>query len=114
MNLGQQQAIFAHNVSKLIDFIFEHDHLVTLGEAYRTADQAKIYAAEGKGIEHSLHCLRLAIDLDLFSTDGKYLTDTASYRMFGEFWKALHASNRWGGDFPPPRVDGNHFEMRPE
>lgn len=114
MELWQKQAVFAQNVGKLLEFIFEHDHLCTLGEAWRSSDQAKIYASEGKGIVHSLHCERLAIDLDLFTTSGQYLTDSISYKMFGEYWKTLNPLNRWGGDFPPPRVDGNHFEMHEE
>jgi len=111
MKLSERQQIFARNVAKLIDFIFSTGYTCTLGEAYRTAQQAALYAAQGKGIVDSLHCYRLAIDLQLFSLDGIYITDSESYKFLGDYWKTLHPDNGWGGDFSPPRVDGNHFQM---
>ncbi|MES2136978.1 MAG: M15 family peptidase [Pseudomonadota bacterium] len=80
----------------------------TLGEAWRTPEQAAIYAAEGKGIAHSEHCNKLAIDLSLFKY-GVYLTDTAAYAALGAWWKLQHPAARWGGDFA--RADGNHFSL---
>lgn len=109
MKLWQKQALFAYNIADLIKYINEIGYSCTLGEAERTQEQAVIYVAEGKGIEDSLHCKRLAIDLNIFDKDGKYLTDTPSYERFGVYWEKLNAHNRWGGRFK--RKDGNHFEM---
>jgi hypothetical protein len=56
----------------------------------------------------SAHKQRLAVDLNLF-LDGKYLSDTESHRMFGEYWKSIDPENHvWGGDFK----DGNHYSFR--
>ena len=108
--LEKNQAIFTRHVSQLISFVFAQGYECTLGEAFRTQEQAEIYAKNGKGIKNSLHCDRLAIDLNLFSPQGKYLTDTKAYTEMGSYWKALSTANRWGGDFPKP--DGCHFERR--
>lgn len=110
MKLFEQQAAFAKDVAKLINWINEVGMFCTLGEAMRSAEQAEIYAKEGKGIKDSLHCKRLAIDLNLFDFQGKYITDTKEYEEFGIYWESLNPLNRWGGRFTRP--DGNHFERR--
>ena len=109
--LHKNQTIFTKNVALLIEYIYQKEYAATFGEAYRTPEQAQIYATEGKGIIHSLHTLRLAIDLNLFDISGNYLTDKSSYEPFGTYWKTLNPSNRWGGDFVH-LVDSNHFEMQ--
>jgi hypothetical protein len=48
--------------------------------------------------------MRLAIDLNLFDSDGTYLTDTEDHRRLGEWWEAQ--GGIWGGRFN----DGNHYE----
>jgi len=85
---------------------------VTLGEAWRTPQQAALNAQDGKGIRDSLHCERLAVDLNLFQ-DGNYLMHTEQYRALGEWWKTLGPAYRWGGDFKS-RPDGNHFSITPD
>lgn len=111
MTIHDKQAIFTENVAHLISFMYASGCTVTFGEAYRTPEQAEIYAKEGKGIAHSLHTQRLAIDLNLFDNKGTYVTDKSSYSPFGTYWKSLHPLNRWGGDFSH-LVDSNHFEMQ--
>ena len=111
MNLWQKQALFAEHVGMLIDYIYTSKYYCTFGDAYRTAQQAESYAAQGIGIKDSLHCKRLAIDLNLISPDGKYLTDSKDYERFGCFWESLDSANRWGGRFKS-RPDGNHFERQ--
>lgn len=106
--LADEQAWFAKDVSLLIKEIFLKGYSCTFGEAYRTPEQAEIYAKQGKGIKNSLHCKRLAIDLNLFSPEGKYLTEAKEYTYFGIYWKSLGKKNRWGGDFK--NGDANHFE----
>lgn len=112
MKLSQQQQRFALDVSRLISFINGRGYSCTFGEAYRTPEQAEIYAKDGRGIKDSLHCKRLAIDLNLFDMQGNYISDSAGYQFFGEFWEKLDPLNQWGGRFPAPRVDGNHFERK--
>jgi len=107
--MEQEQMKFAHNASKLIQYINDSGYHCTFGEAYRTPEQAAIDARKCIGIKNSLHCHRLAIDINLFDKDGHYLPETKSYEKFGVFWESLHEGNRWGGRFQH-RADGNHFE----
>lgn len=116
MKLQQQQAAFARDVARLINWIFENGFSVTLGEAHRSQEQADIYAKQGKGINNSLHCKRLAIDLNLFDHEGNYLSDTKSHEEFGIFWEGLSPLNKWGGRWqrsklhPNQVTDGCHYE----
>ena len=110
MTLQQKQSIFAHNIAKLILYIEGTGLSCTLGELFRTPEQAQIYAKEGKGIVNSLHCKKLALDIHLFSSDGLYITDEKIYKPLGDYWESLHKFNRWGGNFK--RVDSVHFEMQ--
>jgi len=111
MSLSERQAIFSLNVAKLIVFINEKGFKCTLGEAFRTFEQAKLYAEQGKGSANSLHCSRLAVDLHIFSKYGKYLEEFKDYEEFGVYWEKLHPDNKWGGRFPK-LVDCVHFEMK--
>lgn len=111
MKLLSQQQVFSQNVAKLINFIFASGYKCTFGEAQRSPEQAAIYAKQGKGISDSLHCKRLAVDLNLFDAKNTYLIDTADYKPFGDYWLTLHKDNEWGGIFKG-RPDGNHFQMK--
>lgn len=106
------QQLFAQDVARLIIFAKSKGYEVTLGEAYRTKEQAALDAEHGTGIRSSLHCERLAIDLNLFS-NGKYLTETPDYAVLGEFWESLSKEHCWGGRFRS-RPDGNHFSITPD
>lgn len=114
MNLVDEQYLFALDVAKLLQYISAKGYKVTLGEAWRSPETAALYAKEGKGIEKSLHIERLAIDLNLYSPDGKYLTDSKDYEQFGILWESLNKINRWGGYFVSKYgghlVDSDHFE----
>jgi len=113
----QQQTKFSRDVAKLIQFIVAHGFYLSLGEAYRTPEQAELYAEQGKGIKNSLHIKRLAIDLNLFTSDGKYLTESKDYEPFGIFWESLDPQNQWGGNFTKRGGhidDPDHFERKPE
>jgi len=109
MKLSILQMNFCSNTAKLIAYINFSGDTCTYGEAYRTSEQAAWNAARGIGIKDSQHCKRLAVDLNLFR-NGVYLTDTESYKPYGEYWESLNPLNRWGGRFSKP--DGNHFESR--
>lgn len=109
MTLFQKQVQFSKLLPLLLNKIFELGYEVTLGEAFRTKEQAKLNALSGAGISNSLHCDRLAIDLNLFK-DGKFLTKSEDYKVFGEFWEKLSGPDfvcYWGGRFN----DGNHFSI---
>jgi hypothetical protein len=110
MKLWEKQSTFAHNVANLINYIDSKGFFVTFGECFRTQEQANIYSQTGKGIADSLHCKRLAVDLNLINAEGIYLPDSADYKQFGKYWESLNDLNKWGGNFKN-RIDGNHFEM---
>ena len=108
------QLEFSQAVAKLIQKAAELGYGVTLGEAWRTPEQAAWNAQNGRGIKDSVHCDRLAIDLNLFK-DGVYLQDnaTGAYSALGEWWKTLGTHYCWGGDFRP-LVDLDHFSITPD
>ena len=108
MTLRQQQSLFAILVARLIQYATALDYEVTLGEAFRSPEEAQRLAKLGKGIVNSVHCSKLAIDLNLFK-DGKYLSSSLSHKPLGEWWERQHELCRWGGRFFKP--DGNHYSM---
>ena len=134
--LGQKQRRFVQLFGLLIEYGYQQGFEMTFGEAFRSDEQAEINAlgktgraalAElladndyqglayaignnvGGGIKNSLHCVRLAVDINLFK-DGKYLTDSEDYKVLGDYWKSLGLDCAWGGDFKP-KPDGNHFSI---
>lgn len=108
MTLRQKQSLFASLVAGLIEHAHELGYEFTLGEAWRSPQEAERLAKLGEGIVASLHCLRLAIDLNLFR-DGRYLSSTEAHRPLGEWWEKQHELCRWGGRFSRP--DGNHYSL---
>ena len=104
MTLGEKQRLFTRMLSDLIRHAYDQGYELTLGEAYRTPEQAALNAAKGTGIANSLHTVRLAIDLNLFR-DGKFLTSTEDHRPLGEWWESIGGA--WGGRFK----DGNHYSL---
>ncbi len=104
--LRQKQSRFAQAAARLIQQAAAIGYEVTLGEAYRSPEEAARLAALGKGIKDSLHTQRLAMDLHLFR-NGRLLTSSEQHRPLGEWWEAQHADARWGGRFG----DGNHYSF---
>jgi hypothetical protein len=109
VTLREKQSAFAALAAKLIlkapAFGFE----VTLGEAWRSPEEAARLAKLGKGIKNSLHAQRLAMDLNLFR-QGQYLRSTEHYQPLGEWWEAQSTEEvecAWGGRWG----DGNHFSV---
>lgn len=108
-SLRELQSIFAQQAAKLIQQAEKFGYDVTLGEAWRSPEEAAILAKEGKGITHSLHIERLAIDLNLFQ-NGAYLTDLKDYELLGEWWEGQSCDEfkcAWGGRFN----DMDHFSI---
>jgi hypothetical protein len=90
-------------LGQLIGKIYDDGYECTVGWAYREPGTSE---AIGKLGDRSLHCKRLAIDLNLFK-DGKYLTSTDAHLPFGVFWESLGGA--WGGRFS--KGDGNHYSL---
>lgn len=113
--LLEAQFTFSRLLPRLLDEAIRMGYTLTLGEAYRTPEQAALNAVKGIGISNSLHGQRLAIDLQLFR-EGKYLPDSSDYKPLGVFWEELGKSQippvplSWGGRFVS-RPDGNHFSL---
>ena len=108
MSLNTKQADFTRAVGKFLVWCDQAGIDVILAEAYRTREQAEIYAAQGKGIKNSVHTKKLAVDLFRY-LDGTITWNTEDYRKMGEKWKKLHPMARWGGDFR--RRDAVHFSF---
>jgi|SRR6266404_1629190 len=107
------QEEFAQSVAKLIQKAPAFGLTVTLGEAWRTSQQAQWDADHHIGIAHSLHMERLAIDLNLFK-NGVYQADDSqgAYTALGTWWESLGPAYRWGGRFK--LVDLDHFSITPD
>lgn len=139
MTLGERQRLFTRLLADLIVFAYSRGYGLTLGEAYRSDEQAEINAIgadgraklcaclrggiapfftladkiannTGSGIRNSLHEVRLAVDFNLFDKDGKWLSATEDFTVLGEYWEGLNPQCRWGGRFK----DGNHFSIEHE
>lgn len=109
MTLREKQSIFARYVAELIFKSRALGYEITLGECYRSPEEALRLWKLGKGSKNSLHTKRLAIDINLFK-DGKYLTKSEDYTTLGEWWETLSHNDlkfSWGGRFN----DGNHFSI---
>jgi len=109
MTLREKQSCFARLVAKLLLEAETMGYSVTLGEAYRSQEEALRQFGVGRGIACSLHTDRLAIDLNLF-LDGVWLTRTEDHRQLGEWWERQSTDDLiccWGGRFG----DGNHYSL---
>ena len=110
MTLSEAQRLFSRLLGQFLVAIYQQPGLsVTMGECYRTTQRAAENAAAGTGISNSLHCKRLAVDLNLFVGD-IYQMESEEYAVLGAIWKGLNPLCRWGGDFKS-RPDGNHFSI---
>ena len=97
-SLNEKQVDFTACVGKLLVYASIIGHDVILAEAYRTPEQAAIYAEQGKGIKNSVHTKKLAVDLFRY-VNGKISWDPYDYELLATHWKSLHPLARWGGDF---------------
>lgn len=88
---------FSRMVGSLLLRASALEYKVTIGDVQASAGHMK----------GSLHYLKLAIDINLFDKDGKFLDKTEDHRVLGEFWKSIGGS--WGGDFS--NSDGGHYSL---
>ena len=112
MSLSNLQREFSQSAAKLIQKAAELGYGVTLGDAYRSPEQAAENAASGSGIINSLHCERLAIDINLFEGE-RYITDDTGHKDLGAWWVTLGPNYRWGGNFSGKK-DPNHYSLSPD
>ena len=108
----KRQWQFAYSAAYLIIRAVNNGYKVTLGEALRTPEQAALNAKSGSGIANSLHCEKLAIDINLFMPDGTYITDDRGHKDLGAWWKTNGPNYKWGGDFE--KKDFNHYSISPD
>lgn len=102
--LREKQSRFVKLLATLIEKAYDLGYELTLAEAYRPPELAKLYQQQGRGIANSLHTQRLAIDLNVFR-QGQLLVDGSTFEALGQFWESIGGT--WGGRFK----DGNHFSL---
>jgi hypothetical protein len=121
--LLQKQFLFARDLGGLLAHANVLGFKVTVGEVSRSDEQAEINALgfsgrkqlaqlierqfpllakkiannRGNGIRNSVHCQRLAVDLQLFTPDGKWIQEVYAYQLLGEWWEAQGPDHHWGG-----------------
>jgi hypothetical protein len=108
----EKQSKFSGMVAMFIQRAIESGYMLTMGDAYRTPKEAAEEASAGRGIRNSLHCQRLAIDLNAFF-NGKYLDGSEAWHIphlekLGKLWENLGGS--WGGRFSGLK-DYNHYSL---
>jgi peptidoglycan L-alanyl-D-glutamate endopeptidase CwlK len=108
MSKVNEQWLFLQDVAKLIEYIRDNKLVATGGELWRTAEQQKIYVDKGLSkTMNSKHLERLAIDLNIFSANGKLILCPDHV---GEFWESLNSfKNEWGGSWKTFK-DSGHFQ----
>ena len=107
MKLSEKRVIFTSCLAALLSFARAHDFYVAI-------DDAKAHDGHMK---NSLHYEGLAVDLILYDSDYKYLTQNKNYEPLGLYWESLHSNCFWGGrtrrdeNGTDLSNDGNHFSM---
>ena len=84
--LKQQQ--FSRMVPLLLTYIHGLGFDISFGEAWRTPEQAALYAARHVGIKHSLHCDRMAVDLNIWH-NGELITTP---EPVAAYWESIGGS----------------------
>lgn len=94
-----KQQRFSIRAAKLILHAEELGYAVTLGEAFRSPAEAK-----RRGFPDSNHVRRLAIDLQLFDSNGFYLTAPEAYNRLHDYWAQQGGAARIPADL-------NHYSL---
>ena len=95
MSLRKQQSEFAHAVGLLILYAYYLGYEITIGDVWAKSGHKK----------GSFHYKKLAVDINLFDKNGKYLRESSSHLLLGKYWESLGGT--WGGRFR--KKDGNHY-----
>lgn len=111
--LREKQTRFAMAVPDLLREAQALGYFVTLGEAWRSPEQAQWNAQHGLGVSNSLHTQRLAIDLNLFTAEGTLITDDTGHKDLGAWWVQQQPDFRWGGNFTTLK-DFDHYSLTPD
>lgn len=115
MTLFTKQIVFSRLLARFITELAAKGYDVTGGEWFRPQAMAQLYAAEKKGISNSLHCKRLACDLNLFKGP-KYLVTVLELEEAGKLWESYSGPDykcTWGGRFEV-EPDADHFSIEDE
>jgi len=87
MSLRKTQSRFALNVAMLILEAERRGYEVTFGDAYRDPRlHGDVGEKKGYGHSRSTHKVRLAVDLNLFTATGEYITDDTGHRELHDWW----------------------------
>jgi hypothetical protein len=108
--LSAKRALFTQDLATLLTYMLCHGYRAGIGEVLRPPEVASLYAAEGVGICKSEHINGLAADLEIWDVAGRPMRDRLEWEKLGDWWKAMHRDNHWGGDFESR--DYRHFERR--
>src|SRR5688572_2840287 len=115
MSLRAEQSAFVQDLVALINYAWQLNYDVVLGEVERTAEQQKIYVETGRSkTMNSNHLRRLAADVHIFDrATGEYVLDEERLSPLGKYWESLHPKNRWGGNFDRDWGSSDNFKDRP-
>lgn len=98
MSLRKKQSKFVRMVADLIIFAYNNGYEMTVGDAWARAGHSP----------NSCHYIRLAIDLNLFNKDGKYLDKgpemEAAHGMLHDYWDSIGGGRRISQDL-------NHYSL---
>ena len=108
--LLDKQQQFAMMLGEFLVWLYQNGYRVTLGEVWRSPQEAALNAQSGVGIANSLHTQKLAADLNIFRIDGTLLETVTELLPAGEQWESQGGS--WGGRFHKP--DADHFSLSPD
>jgi hypothetical protein len=128
MSLREKQEIFARTLGIFLNWMAEQNYTWTMGDCYRSEDELlcphcgtgvsyqQLLKYNGRSkVTQSKHNLKCAIDITLFTAEGK-LAEPEAYRPLAEKWESLggRAGFRFGVDPKDYAVkagwDAGHFE----
>ncbi len=104
MSLREKRIRFTRNLGRLLLYAELAGICVAVDEVKRSKAQAQANAAAGVGIKDSLHVLGLAVDLDLYESNGRWMDgklpiDRDTYKKLADYWLTLDPDNAWGGSW---------------
>ncbi len=111
MTLKEKQFLFGKLFPELFLYAVSIGLHPVLGYGYRDKETQKRLVESGASDTYNSNHLRcLAVDIELFDDQGKYITATEGHKVLGLFWENLHPLCRWGGRIN----DGNHYSIAHE